>query len=187
MYKFWVGLVAVVGVLATGCATEVQGVDAAETDRAVYTEAFERWMGVGFGMSEHSSCFDSGELIIPLEVVAIGQEFTRLCNGAIARESDGTCAAADGCAASCQTYVPGTREPLIVIAPQHANDAFNLRRLRGHEYYHWIAECSGVATDWANEHHAVPGVWEPVTRGDDYLMRVFDNDYDAKRHADPAL
>jgi hypothetical protein len=147
-----------------GCAGDVESIETDETDAQLYSDAFDRWLYFGFGISDQSTCYDgvgpSGwpKLRIPREVFADGGEFTRLCNGADPSE-----------AAACQAYVPGTHNPLIVLQP----NVRNLRKVRAHEYYHWIAECSGVATDWANEHHAVPGVWAPVDVGDDFLMSVF--------------
>lgn len=165
--------------LVAACASDVQPIETHDSDHATYSEAFDRWMYFGFGMADQSRCY--GELapqgwptlVYPQEIFAAGEEFTRLCNGAVAREADGTCTAAEGCAKACQTYVPGTHDPLIVIA-SHVTDERELRSTRAHEAYHWIAECSGVATDWANEQHMVPGVWAPVSVGDEYLMQPFE-------------
>lgn len=161
--------------LAAACSNERQVVslpDVQATDAELFAEVVTRWQELGFPLST-DECFETARRtpLVPREVFVEPDEFQDMCRSQAL--SPGMQCDDEECALGCMAAAPDDGGPLLVFV-EGWQDTDAIRMLRAHEALHWLADCSRLATPWANLNHAVPGVWTPMLEGAPYVMEQFE-------------
>jgi hypothetical protein len=166
----------VTGLLA-GCSNQQQpevllpGIQS--TDAELFGEVVTRWQELGYPLTAEE-CFESAAEtpLIPREIFVEPDEFQDMCRSQAL--APGMQCPDEECALGCTAAAPDDGGPLLVFVDGW-QDSDMMRLLRAHEALHWLADCSMLATAWANLNHAVPGVWAPMVKGAPYVMEQFEN------------